>query len=121
MNDKEFKETLNLSRQNAAEKEERYKNTSRDRLNKIAKKKIQTTMIGALSSIEKHFGFLWDMDEEDLTDDQIRMKNLYDLVRQEILDIGNNQIRNIETELNHYDIEWKRYTLSLPVKTKKEG
>jgi len=26
------------------------------------KKKIQTTMIGALSSVEKHFGFLWEQE-----------------------------------------------------------
>ena len=38
-------------------REERYKDVSRDKLFKASKKKIQTTMIGALSTIEKYFGF----------------------------------------------------------------
>ena len=43
-------------------REERYKDISRDKLFKAAKKKIQTTMIGALSTIEEQFGFLWGFD-----------------------------------------------------------
>jgi hypothetical protein len=40
-------------------KDDLYKEKSKDRLTKNCKKKIQTTMIGALSSIEDHLGFLW--------------------------------------------------------------
>ena len=45
-------------------REQKYKTDSKDRLSKIMRKKIQTTMIGALSSIEENFGFLWDGDSE---------------------------------------------------------
>ena len=38
-------------------KDEKYNSDSKDRLSKILKKKVITTMIGSLSSIEKHFGF----------------------------------------------------------------
>ena len=38
-------------------REDRFKEVSRDALFKASKKKIQTTMIGALSTIEEHFGF----------------------------------------------------------------
>ena len=51
-----------LIRQQAEYKEvrqEKFKNDSRVRLSKILKKKVETTMIGALSSIEEHFSFLW--------------------------------------------------------------
>ena len=41
-------------------RDEKYKSDSKDRLATLLKKKVQTTMIGALSSIEEHFGFLWD-------------------------------------------------------------
>ena len=41
----------------------KYKLDSKERLSKILKKKIQTTMIGALSSIEENFGFLWNNSE----------------------------------------------------------
>jgi len=92
----------------------KYKTDSKERLKKIARKKIQTTMIGALDTIEKHLGFLWEDESEQSK--QLR-------VRQEILDRGNDQIRNLDNELSQYDIEWLRYHLTLPVKrrTQEDG
>jgi hypothetical protein len=96
----------------------KYKADSKDRLSKILKKKIQTTMIGALSTIEQHFGFLWNNDQGNLTPEQLKMKDLYNQVRSEILDRGNNQARNIDAELSQYDVEWLRYSIQIPVITK---
>ena len=90
---------------------DKFKVDSKDRLSKILKKKIQTTMIGALSSMEEHFGFLWDVD----TEQHKAMKELYDQVRSEILDKGNNQARNIDAELSQYELEWLRYKMNIPV------
>ena len=50
-----LKKSLDLK----AIRESRSRDVSRDKLFKIAKKKIQTTMIGALSTLEESFGFLW--------------------------------------------------------------
>lgn len=73
------------------------------RLSSNLKKKIQTTMIGALSSIEKHFGFLWE--HEDVSEEQkVAMKKIFDDLRSEILDKGNHQLRNVDAELSDYDI-----------------
>jgi len=100
-----------------SDKEERYKEVSKQRLLKIGQKKIQTTMIGALSSVEKHFGFLWGHEQEDeLTAEQQHVKSLFEEIRAEILDRGNNQIRNLEAELAHYDVNWLRYHISIPFK-----
>jgi hypothetical protein len=96
-------------------REKKYKVESKDRLSKIIKKKIETTMIGALSSIEENLGFLWDNNGKPLTKDQELMKGLYNKIRSEILDKGNNQARNIDAELSQYDIEWLRYSMQLPV------
>lgn len=96
-------------------REKKYKAESKDRLSKIIKKKIETTMIGALSSIEENLGFLWDNNGKALTKDQELMKGLYNKIRSEILDKGNNQARNIDAELSQYDIEWLRYSMQLPV------
>lgn len=97
-------------------RESKYKADSRDRLSKILKKKIQTTMIGALSSIEENLGFLWKNDSnEPLTPDQEALKNIYNKIRSEILDRGNNQARNIDAELSQYDVEWTRYQIQMPV------
>lgn len=93
-------------------REEQYKIDSKERLSKILKKKIQTTMIGALSSIEDHFSFLWD---DCSTEDQKKFKELYDKVRSEILDKGNHQARNIDAELAQYDVNWLKYHLKIPV------
>jgi len=98
------------------QREDKYKLDSRERLSKVLKKKIETTMIGALSSIEEHFGFLWKDDSEELTPERQEMKRLFTLVRSEILDKGNTQARNIDAELSQYDVHWNRYTLTLPVK-----
>lgn len=98
---------------------DKYKEDSRDRLSKIIKKKIETTMVGAISSMEKHFGFLWGQDEDGpLTEDQREMKKLFLKMREDIFDKGNHQARNIDVELSQYNIEWKRYSLKLPVKNK---
>ena len=94
------------------QRQTKYKVDSKDRLRKIARKKIQTTMIGALDTIEKHLGFLW----EDNSQQSKQLREIYANVRQEILDRGNDQIRNFDNELNQYDIEWLRYHLTLPVK-----
>jgi len=96
-------------------REEKYKIESRDRLSRILKKKIQTTMIGALSSIEENLGFLWNSPNGELTKDQKIMKDIYQKIRSEILDKGNNQARNIDAELAQYDVEWLRYSIQIPV------
>lgn len=100
-------------------REQKYKIESKDRLSKILKKKIQTTMIGALSSIEENFGFLWDDSKSPLSKEA--MKELYNKVRSEILDRGNNQARNIDAELAQYDVEWLRYSVKIPVVQKPQN
>ncbi len=122
----DYDDLMRLSKKNKKTREERYKDSSKERLQKIATKKIQTTMIGALSSIEKHFGFLWSHGENDsLAEEQKEMKELYESIRSEILDKGNHQIRNLENELSQYDITWLRYQLTMPVavssKEEKDG
>jgi hypothetical protein len=90
---------------------------SKTRLKKEIKKKIQTTMIGSLSSIEKYFGFLWGEESDDeLTKDQIRMRDIFEDMRTEILDKGNIQIRNADAEIESYDVTWNKYQMNLPIK-----
>jgi hypothetical protein len=96
-------------------RESKYKIDSKDRLSKIIKKKIQTTMIGALSTIEEHLGFLWESKDGKLTKDQQLMKELYDKIRSEILDRGNAQARNVDAELSQYEVEWLKYSIKIPV------
>lgn len=93
-------------------REQREKDVSKDRLLKSTKKRIQTTMIGALHSIEESLGFLWENDEN--------MKEIFEELRSEILDRGNNQIRNLESDFSTYEIVWKKYSYQLPFKGKED-
>jgi transcription termination factor Rho len=111
-----LKQSLDLKKK----RDDRYKEVSKDRLFQIAKKKVQTTMIGALDTIEKSFGFLWQTDSE-LTQEQVQLKSIFENARSEILDRGNTQIRNLEAEISHYDVSWKRYTVNLPIKKEEEN
>ena len=121
--EKPFSEMLKDKANYKEMRDEKYRTDSRDRLSKILKKKIETTMIGALSSIEEHLGFLWDAKDGQLTEDQVYMKDLYQKVRSEILDKGNTQARNVDAELSQYDVKWLKYTIKMPVikQTEEEG
>jgi hypothetical protein len=104
-------------------REDRHRDVSRDKLFKAAKKKIQTTMIGALSTIEENFGFLWGMGipEEERSTEHRKIQELYEEARAKILDRGNTQIRNLEIEFVNYDITRKKYLINLPMANDQEG
>jgi hypothetical protein len=88
-----------------------YSEKSHQRLERIASQKIKTTMIGAISSIEEHFGFL--LENSDSENDN---KEIFNRLRSDILDKGNQQIRNLSKELKLYDISLKRFQYTLPVR-----
>ena len=74
----------------------------------LMSKKIQTTMIGCLARFETGFGHLWahhKTHDEDLTDQELYFDNIWQDVRNNILNHGNNQIRlvaeDIKKTLNH--------------------
>lgn len=97
-------------------REERRKEVSKDALFQSCKQKIKTTMIGALDTIEKQFGFLWAYDgSEEITEAQEQLKEIYYETRAAILDRGNMQIRLLEAEFAGYDVNKKRYQINLPV------
>jgi hypothetical protein len=96
-------------------RDQKYQIESKNRLSSIIRKKIQTTMIGSLSSVEEHFGFLWAEDAPYDEDQKSAMLDLFNKVRSEILDKGNGQSRNVDAELSQYDVKWLRYSMTMPV------
>jgi hypothetical protein len=65
-------------------------------------KKIETTMIGALARFESGFGNLWGHHknmEQDLNDQELYFDNLWQDVRNNILNHGNKQIRSIKEDM----------------------
>lgn len=66
-------------------------------------KRFQTTMIGAIFEFEKTFGYLWGQhktDEEDLTQRELEFNDLWNNVRNKILNNGNNQLRKTIADLS---------------------
>jgi len=115
----DFKDLIRKQTEYKSLREDKYKRDSRDRLSKILKKKVETTMIGALSSIEDHFAFLWtSSDGEPLSPEQQAMFDYFQKVRSEILDKGNTQARNIDAELAQYEVKWLRYHATIPVQNR---
>jgi hypothetical protein len=116
MDDKFLKRSLDYR----ANREERYKEVSKDKLFKVAVQKIRTTMIGSLSTLEETFGFLWGFNNnEEKTEDQKKLEEIYEQARAEILDRGNTQMRLLESEFVNYDIVRKKHYINLPVATNK--
>jgi len=77
---------------------------SKLKIQEVISTKLRTTFIGALSSIEESFGFLWGDDEDDskLTPTQLKWKEIWVDCRTRILKNGNSQLRAIKNELKNY-------------------
>lgn len=67
----------------------------------ILTKRFQTTMIGALFAFENTFGYLWgqEKNEEDLTNSELDFLDKWDIVRNQILNNGNAQLRKSIADL----------------------
>ena len=103
-------------------KDNKYKEKSKKRLTNILSTKIKTSFIGSISSIENHFGFLWGhgKPEEELTDSEASMREIWENARANILDNGNTQLRAAINEINNYSINWERYYMELPITSEKD-
>lgn len=75
----------------------------------ILTKRFQTTMIGALFEFEKHFGHLWGQqkyEDEQLTDKELQYRDIWDDVRNKILNNGNNQLRKCLSDLKPQNVQY---------------
>lgn len=83
------------------ERKNRFKQQDKDqsyrRICGDIKKRLNTTMIGALDRFEKEYADEIDKDED-------RWK----FVRKSILDNGNNQLRQLFVDLDNYEIVWHK-------------
>jgi len=78
-------------------KEDNYSKGSRQKLKAAMRHKIKRTFVESLIAIEDEFS----------DDEQERFKR----IRSKILSVGNNQIRNMEIELERYNIEFIPYQI----------
>lgn len=93
--------------------EEAHKENSKRRLLYNIERKFKTTMIGALDRFEKVFGFLWGNNHNNqLTQDEEEMLDMWEDVRTQILDNGNNNMRAAQQEIAQYTLTFNNYTVT---------
>ena len=95
-------------------KDSKYKEKSKKRFVSILSTKMKTSFIGAISSCEKNFGFLWGhgKEESELSEQEFQMREIWENVRAEILDNGNSQLRASINEVNNYTVHWNRFQVN---------
>lgn len=87
-------------------KEDSYSKGSRQKLKAAMRHKIKRTFVGCLDALEKELG----ISDNDRVDNE-----MFKRLRSKILSIGNDQIRNMELELEKYNIEFIPYHVTFTV------
>jgi len=83
----------------AEKKTDNYSIGSRQKLKAAMRHKIKRTFVEALNAVEA-----------ELTHEE---KERFKRIRSKILSVGNDQIRNMETELERYNIEFIPYQIKI--------
>ena len=81
-------------------------------LDKI-EKRFKTIMIGGLARFEQEFGYLWNNDEAPTTKQEAYFRDKWEDLRNDLLDHGNNQIRNGIQDLHNYLNTVEKYNLQI--------
>ncbi len=120
--EKQLENALKLNKIDEEKFKKKYESDSKSRLFKITSTKIRTSFIGALSAFEQNFGELWGhrLPDSELTEEQLRWKEIWEMCRTSILNNGNHQIRAVENEMSQYLISWNRHQTFLKPKEDKE-
>lgn len=78
-------------------------------IEELLTKRFQTTMIGALFEFEKHFGHLWGQnkyEDELLNENEEKYRQIWDDVRNKILNNGNNQLRKCLSDIRPNQVQY---------------
>ena len=86
---------------------ESSKESARNRLKTMLKKKMTTILVGCVARIEEEMGNLWahGVYSQDKTDAELDLTVVWKMCRDKMFDLGNAQIRAMEKELNGYAVE----------------
>lgn len=113
MGDTPLQRFMSIKEKSREASQANFAEESRKRLDKIISQKMQTTFIGAISAFESNFGFLWGSGKKELTEEEQALFNIWQRVRTDILNNGNNQLRALRNELQNHSVSWNRHTLTI--------
>jgi|APGre2960657404_1045060.scaffolds.fasta_scaffold00218_6 hypothetical protein len=88
-------------------------NSSRRQIIDQMETRFKTIMIGSIARFEKEFGALWNNNNEPTNDQEVYFGDKWEDLRQDLLDHGNNQIRQGLEELNMYLNSVEKYRLQV--------
>jgi hypothetical protein len=93
-----------------------YNEGSKKNLKSSTTKRIRTTFIGIIDKVEKSIGDLWGfgLHQRDCTPEQLKFRARWEELRNDILNHGNHQIRLNNSEVDEYEVTWKRIR-NLPI------
>lgn len=112
----QLQDTLRRREQEQLQKQQQQRQAYRAQLLRVLLRKTNTSFIGAIARFEKFFGVLWGHGKalHELGDEERYWLSVWSECRNEVLDNGNHQARNIESELSRYEVDYKR-AIVLPV------
>lgn len=82
-----------------------------EEIKELLKKRFQTTMIGAIFEFEKTFGYLWGQDKNPdfLSEIEEDFRDRWEVVRNQILNNGNNQLRKCLIDIENINTDDTKY------------
>ncbi len=110
------KNLLAIRNKSRTDRKDRIKVDSKDRLKEIAKKKFETCFIFCIAEFENAFGReLWGhgLQDNELTDTQLKNKDSWMKLRKDILNKGNTQRRALVAEIDLHNVEFEGYRMNL--------
>lgn len=82
-------------------KEDNYSKGSRNKLKAAMRHRLKKTFVGCLTALEEELGLPANKENQEL----------FRRLRSKILSLGNDQVRNMEIELERYNIEFIPYQI----------
>lgn len=98
-----------MLREHRDKKTDKYFVGSREKLKAAMRHKIKRTFVGALDAVERELSN-WDFSKEE-------KERFLSSIRKRILGNGNDQLRNMEAELEKYNIEFIPYHIEFRIIT----
>jgi hypothetical protein len=95
-NDTPLHRFLTMKRKSQEASQSRFAEESRKRLDKIISTKLTTTFIKK---------------DHERTEEEKELYTIWESIRTEVLNNGNNQLRALRNELQNHNILWNRHTL----------
>lgn len=94
-----------------------WPNRSKNLIDNV-KKSIQTTIIGAISKIEREFGYLWGhgKEKDKLTENEQKFLKIWLKLRKDMLDCSGNESRRMDKEFDKYVIQYNNYQYKFKVR-----